>query len=985
MARWVALIGLALAGSALRAQASAAIPVPPRVEIVPSSAGWLGAWLVIGPYRAGQPGIDEGAIAPLAGATWGAPFFTRVEAAKRGAKAAVLADPPRWSIASSGDGPIDLSAALHASDGDVFGYAAGILHLEESASILLLLGADDGIRVLVDGRLQFARDESRPPRDDDDIVPLELAKGDHSLVLALHQHDAAWMLHVRLLDAHTLAPPSGAYLALPGTTAEDARALAAKMSWVSVDRGLSPDGYHPRLSVRFPEGVPRAIPLPVRARLVRGVPATGRSAWDPNLAALFDVDAGKVPTSNGGVGDLVVTLPNVGDGGAPVDDADWTYEVRVADRTVSARFTPRRAIRAAAARAATALAGVDRNAAWLAPGSLESVRHEFDRVVAFVSRADGDLEAQLDEAKELDELSRALEAKNDPYRYRTGPMRRAYRSPIDEELAEFGLYVPPSYRPQGEKRYPLVVGLHGLNGRPMAMIRYLFGFDDPKKENEWEDRHLGALPPLDAFVVTPHMHGNTMGRDMGEDDVMRVIDWAMKRYPIDPDRISITGMSMGGIASAAVALRHPDRFAAAEPLCGYHSYFVRRDIAGRPMRPWEQILAEERSNVSWAYNGEHLPLYVVHGTLDLPEANSGVLIRRYDELGYSVEHEHPTLGHNVWQTTYEGLKGVHWLLSHRRDPHPRDVRFRTVRLRDADDAWVHIEELLAADVWGELEARVPSRGTIVVATKGIAALHFDRDPQLTDERGPLAVSIDGTTVHFAADEPAVLHLDEGRWKAGAAVHAGLYKHGELTGPIRDAYHAPLLFVYGADDPTQARANEEVAHAWAADGAGIAVHYPVMSDAEFFAQAESLANERALFLVGNAKSNRVLRALEPALPVRVDGSAVLMGADRIEGAEVGAAFVVPNPRRPDRYLVVVEGADAAGTWRSLSLPSLLPDFVVYDARVAPARGQMLLGAGSVRAAGFFKNDWSLPDVRADPLATAKRAGPKTEYDATPYLP
>ena len=217
------------------------------------------------------------------------------------------------------------------------------------------------------------------------------------------------------------------------------------------------------------------------------------------------------------------------------------------------------------------------------------------------------------------------------------------------------------------------------------------------------------------------------------------------------------------------------------------------------------------------------------------------------------------------------------------------------------------------------------------------------------------------------------------------MHAGLYKHGELTGPIRDAYHAPLLFVYGVDDPTQARANEEVAHAWAAGGAGIAVHYPVMSDAEFFAQAESLANERALFLVGNAKSNRVLRALEPALPVRVDGSAVLMGADRIEGAEVGAAFVVPNPRRPDRYLVVVEGADAAGTWRSLSLPSLLPDFVVYAARVAPARGQMLLGAGSVRAAGFFKNDWSLPDVLADPLATAKRAGPKTEYDATPYLP
>jgi hypothetical protein len=106
---------------------------------------------------------------------------------------------------------------------------------------------------------------------------------------------------------------------------------------------------------------------------------------------------------------------------------------------------------------------------------------------------------------------------------------------------------------------------------------------------------------------------------------------------------------------------------------------------------------------------------------------------------------------------------------------------------------------------------------------------------------------------------------------------------------------------------------------------------------------------------------------------------------VEGTEVGAAFVVPNPRRPDRYLVVVEGVDAPGTWRSLSLPSLLPDFVVYDVKLAPARGQMLLGAGSVRAAGFFKNDWSLPEVTADPLATAKRVGAKNEYEATPYLP
>jgi poly(3-hydroxybutyrate) depolymerase len=962
-----------------------------RIELQPSPAGWLGAWLVLGPYH--SPLADEAKLRPKLGASMGPPFLTAAEAAKRGAKDAVLAQPPRWTLASSGEGAIDLRAAVRGSESDVMGYAAGQLHLEEDARVLLLLGADDGVRVLVDGKSVYAREESRPQRDDDDVVPLDLAKGDHAIVLALHQRDAGWALHARILDAASLEPPEGSYLALPGTTADDAKALAAKMSWVSVDRGLAPDGYHPRLTVRFPEGAPRSVPLRVRARLVKGPVAAKGAAFDPALEALFDVGPLEVPRLERSVGELVATLPALDDG-APLE-GDLTYEVGVAERRVTARFSPRKAIQASVARAASALAATPASAPWLRPGSLESVRHIYDRVVSLGSHSDTDLEGQLDEAKELDQLARALEQGTDPYASRTGPMRRAYASPIDGELAEYGLYVPPSYKPGTKRRWPLVVGLHGLNGRPVAMIRYLFGFDDPKKENEWEDRHLGVLPPLDAFVVTPHGHGNTMYRDQGEDDVMRVIDWALAAYPIDPDRVTITGMSMGGIGSAAVAFRHPDRFAAAEPLCGYHSYFVRRDISGRPIRPWEKLLAEERSNAFWAWNGQHLPLYIVHGTLDQPEENSGVLIKRYEELGYSVEHEHPVLGHNVWQTTYEGFKGIDWLLPHRREAHPAEVRLRTVRLRDGDDAWLHIDELAAPDVWGEVTVHMhPPRspgvtpgmgGTVTATTRGVNALHIDRDAQLTDPHGALTVVVDGATLHFAAEEPAALHKEAGVWTPGAPSHAVPWKHGEVTGPIRDAYHAPLLFVYGADDPSQTRANEEVARAWALDGSSIAVHYPVMTDEEFLARGEPLANDRALFLVGNARSNRLVRALEPELPIKVFDGAILVGGERIEGRELGAAFVRPNPRRPDRYLVVVEGVSALGTWRSLSLPSLLPDFVVYDADLAPSRGQMLIGAGSVRAGGFFQNDWALPATFHDPLAQAKRAAAKSEYEATPYLP
>jgi len=916
-----------------------------RVELAPALDGTLGAWLLRGPYPS-----------------------------------AAAHDEPRegehWTLASSSEGPIDVKAALHARGSDLVAYATGVVHVEKPGRYLLLIGADDGLHVFVDGKSVFSREESRPQRDDDDIVPLDLGAGDHSLVLKLHQRDAGWAFKVRLLDAN-LSPPEGAYLALPGTTSDDARALAAKLSWVSVDRGLVADAnetaYRPKLTVRFPEGAPRGVPLRTTLRLV------GR-----DRSVQMDVDAGEVPLDARGVGELSVTLPRVP---GSVDDRDFTYEVSVAGRVVKAAFSPRSRVHEAVRHATRSLEALDGDTSWLLAGSRDSVVYLRDRLVSFATHSDADLEAQKDDARELDALATSLDHHTDPFAHRTGPMRRALLAPFDDRAAPFGLYVPESYRPGSARRYPLIVGLHGLNGRPMAMVRYLFGHDDPKRDNEWEDRHTGPLEPLEAFVVTPNGYGNTMYRDLGEDDALRILSWALARYPIDPDRVTITGMSMGGIGAASIPLHHPGIFAAAEPLCGYHSYFVRRDIAGHPLRPWEQHLAEERSNAFWALNGEHLPLYIVHGTLDLPQDNSGVLIKKYEELHYDVVHEHPPLGHNVWQTTYEDLKGAKWLLRQRRDPHPRHVSFRTLRLRDGDDAWVHVDEVSAPDGWGDVDARVTARGALGVKTSGVLAMHLDRDTQLGTGHGKVTVQADGAELAFDDGFELAMHRDTptSPWVAGAATHDGIYKHGTVTGPIRDALHEPLLFVYGASDPEQTRANEEVARQWAAVRWGVTVEYPVMSDVEFFAKGEKLANAKGLFLVGNAKSNGVVRALDARLPIHVDGDAVVLGGERYTGREVGVAFIRPNPENPARYVVVVEGVDAPGTWRSLSLPDLLPDFVVYDVDVASARGQMILGSGSVRAGGFFTNAWELPPVVLDPLLHTARPVAKFEYEATPYLP
>lgn len=953
------------------------------VRLAPAAgAGVLGAWLVAGPFKASKPALDA---SPLGLVGVDDKKLTFASGTSVGAK--------KWTIVSSGPTPsghftedpgdrgsrtVDLKASLgeEGKGADLIAYAAGRLHVEKTGKYFLMLGVDDGVRVSVDGRVVFTRDDPRPVRDDDDILALALDAGDHEIVLKLHQREGAWAFRAKILDAE-LAVPRGAYLHLPGTSASDAAALAARMSWLIVDRAFEPKTgrYKPVLTVRYPEGAPRGVVVPIMTKLIN-------EAGEPT----FDLRAGGVSITSLGVSDVVVSLPAV---------EPWlgtsTLESTVGGRVVKSTFVARPASEQALVRTHRALEKIKGDEPWLVSGSLDSVRFLMKRLARFVARGDSDSDAQLEEAKELDRLAANLEKNIDPYEGRSGMMRRAVVTPFDGSPSELGLYVPPSYKRSadgtGAKKYPLIIGLHGMNSYPISMMRALFGLDEEKKEPYWKDRRPLPAPPIEAFVITPYAHGNTMYREVGEDDVMFMKQWMQQTFPIDETRITLTGPSMGGIGAVSIPFHYPHVFAAAEPLCGYHSYMIRADIGPRPKRPWERLAIEERSNVYWAENGEHLPLYVVHGTKDLPETNSYVLIDRYEQLKYSVKHEHPDAGHNVWGVTYQDLKGMKWLLNWRLDPHPSHVRFRTMRTRYNTSAWVTLDALKSE--WGDVDARVRSKTSISLTTTGVSALTLGRDEKLLDGNGKAAinVSIDGKTLAFDEGEPLVMH-QEGTppiWQKGPGP-TGRVKTRNVTGPIRDVFHDPLLFVYGADDGANARANERVARFFANPPGGIPVSYPVMSDTEFLAQKEPLAHDRALFLVG--RTNKVTIALAAAatnmsapFPIQIeDGAVVIGGKERVTGLEVGAAFVHPNPLRPDRAIVVMAGTDSLGMLRAMSLPELLPDFVVWDEKLAPARGQMFLGAATVRAAGVFKNDWTLPSVIADPFV--KGASPPARPPATP---
>lgn len=872
-----------------------------------------------------------------------------------------LAPTSGWRPASAASASLDLRATAGLRGAGV-AYAAVSLRAASAGRRWLSLGSDDALAVYLDGREVFRRCSARSARADDDYLPLDLTAGTHSLVLKLASRGDQDLI-ARLVGADH-RPDASVMIELPGVNDAACTALARESLSLDVVRRVAETGLRVTLSLRWRGGVAHPAAqheLPVE---VSGG-ASMRSAVPLGAASVTGLD-------------LVV----------PAQDGPSALVVRVgeASRTIQVAVRPlaARALRRATSEI-TALDGAfgaspqpfprpaPRLPAGIPLASLWSVERAAERLATLTAEGDRDASHIDAEASSLLSSLDDLRAGRDPYLLRRGAIRRAYRSPLDGTLQEYSVFIPPSYR--ADAPFPVVVGLHGLHGTSHRMLPILLGLYDESENRVHADRHLPEMPDTSAILVAPWGFGDAGYRQQGEHDVVRVVQEVHAAYRTDPLRTYITGLSMGGIGAAGVPFHHPDLFAASAALCGYHSYFVRGDTRG-PRRPWETYLMELRSNDRIAENGLHLPMYIVQGTLDRPLAHSQVLADRYRALGYSLEAEWPTLGHNVWSTTYADGRIVPWFLRHRRDPAPASVRLRSYELRWNRSAWVTLDALAARDARGTTvpvragiagEVQVTAqRGALQGTTQNVLALTLS-PPRSLLARGAdhATITLDGDTLRLRPGQDNHLVRRDGRWTnadARPTLPAG--------GPIRELFDSPMVFVVGTADPAMTRVNERVARHWA-HRPGVPLAYPVVTDE---ALTESMAEGRTLVFVGTPSTNRALARIADRLPVRFDGDDVLVGGTRHRGAELGAVFSTHHPEHPDRAVLVIGARSARALLRSLSLPDLLPAYVVFDESVAEARGRVLLGdRASVLAAGFF-------DATGGPLpggADPRRAGTTAE--------
>ncbi|MCC7536935.1 MAG: prolyl oligopeptidase family serine peptidase [Deltaproteobacteria bacterium] len=808
------------------------------------------------------------------------------------------------------------------------------LHVRETTRVHLLVGAAGDVTGHLDDVIVLSR-SSRRYRHDDALARLSLSPGRHVLVLRLSRPaNARWRLGVRWLDARFRPRSTGVRISVGALDDETMRRLSERAARIEERRAVGPSGLHVTARVSFPGGGPmRAVTADVAGAPTTLTPSDD-GVWTASAGHTFEAPAR---------GDLARTA-RVESRTEPFG-RDLSSDVRVANAAV--------ALRAALA-----------SASERSHGPLQWRIAELERIVADGDRDEAWRRVLVTEATSL---ARRIDATRDPFADPRGYVRMGFRSRIDDSAQTYELFVPPAYRREGSTRaWPLVVTLHGFEGNAGDYFRNTLGLPRPPSQSLEEHGRHGQTPrDAPMIVMAPTARGQTHYRYVGESDVHEAMADVRARFRIDPERIYVTGGSMGGTGAAYLPFRNPDLFAASIALAGYHDQRVRNDTRQDALAPWEQFLRAARSDVDWAENALHLPMLLVRGTRDRPLAWTRSLVTRLRELGYRHEHREPALGHNVWTETYRAGGAFRWFARHRRPVAPERVRLRTGDDRHRRAWWVTIDERVASDAFAEVDARVDATtGAITVRTEGTAAFTMERPPSLASRTEPMRAIIDGAAV--TGPPPLRVRREGASWALvpTPSREPSARKRPGVSGPIRDVFHDALVFVVGTRDPDHELVNRLVAHHWA-HPVGWDVHYPIVRDADV---TEEMIRTRTLVLVGPPRSNALLARWASQLPIRIDARGIVVGAPRpglgqahrFDGDEVGTVFVAPCPDAPDRSVLVIAGPTPLGTWRSTFLPDILPDYVVFDARIAPARDRWAAGGTGAQylTAGFFDPRWRM---------------------------
>ncbi len=532
--------------------------------------------------------------------------------------------------------------------------------------------------------------------------------------------------------------------------------------------------------------------------------------------------------------------------------------------------------------------------------------------------------------------------------YPPGPQVLVFKSDVDGTEQPYAVYVPRDFG--ASRRYPLVVSLHSEGSNHRLDLRRVFG-----RGNFMEVRRLGRgaliretdaeagngpfppLPDVDFFVVSPLARGSMGYQGIPEKDVYDVLAEVKSRFPIDEDRIYLTGAAMGGGGALWLGLTRPDLWAAIA-------------VAAPIPQPGAEELAS---------NALGLPVHLFQGALDplVPAESARAWQSRLEQGGAKVRYtEYPHVRHNVWDFAYREASIFRWFAPFKRDRFPARVRFSTRSYQYSSAYWVQLDGLTPGSL-AAIDARFTAVNRIEVRTSSLDGftLRVAGHP-LYDASRPMVAVIDGEEL-----KGAVLSFSrtEKGWSAARLARSQSEKGPGQEGPIRQALARKHLYIYGtADSPDELelarrRAQAERAAHWASPPWPLLLSLSARSDQEVTEQELEGAD---LVLFGNRKTNSLIERFGGRLAFELSPSAADYGMVAI--APAGGRYILVSSGLP--WWAGAPPPAKPGTPPPPSYKALLElgDYVVFRRSLA-----------DVVAAGLFDRNWKLAPADAAKLAAS----------------
>ncbi len=199
-------------------------------------------------------------------------------------------------------------------------------------------------------------------------------------------------------------------------------------------------------------------------------------------------------------------------------------------------------------------------------------------------------------------------------------------------------YLPDGHGKDPGKKWPLILFLHGAGerGENIELVK-VHGIPRVVEERR-----------LPFVAISPQCPENYWWSDFLP-VLDNLITQAIDTLSVDPRRVYLTGLSMGGFGTWHMAVEYPQRFAAIAPICG---------------------------GVAWMYGVHdrigtiaHLPTWVFHGAKDrvVPVKESRMLVRLLKKCKGNVRFTvYPEADHDSWTETYNNPALYDWFLSNAR-------------------------------------------------------------------------------------------------------------------------------------------------------------------------------------------------------------------------------------------------------------------------------------------------------------------------------